>query len=41
MNIYAIIILITVIASYILSLVTEILNLKSLKKELPEEFDDV
>ncbi|MFQ5752739.1 MAG: M48 family peptidase, partial [bacterium] len=41
MNIYAIIILATLIFSYMLSLVTEILNLKALRAELPAEFEGV
>ena len=41
MNIYAIIILATLTVSFILDLVTEILNLKSLRKELPAEFEGV
>jgi len=41
MNIYAIFILITLIAGYLLDLVSDYLNLKALKKELPEEFCDV
>lgn len=41
MNVYAVIILATLLVSYILSLVTEILNLKALRDTLPEEFKDV
>jgi STE24 endopeptidase len=41
MNIYAVIILTTLIGSYLLDLFTEILNLKALRKELPEEFEGV
>ncbi len=41
MNIYAIIILVTLVFSYVLDLVTNLLNLKHLKPELPEEFDGV
>jgi len=40
MNIYAIIILATLVISYLLDLVTEYLNLKSLRDELPPEFKD-
>ena len=41
MNVYGIIILITLIGSYILNIFTNILNLKFLTSELPEEFKDV
>lgn len=41
MNIYAIIILATICISYILDLITEYLNLKSLRETLPEEFENV
>ncbi len=41
MNIYAVIILATLILSFVIDLVTEILNLKALKPELPEEFKGV
>lgn len=41
MNIYAVIILFTLIANYILNLATDILNLNALRSELPEEFKGV
>ena len=41
MNTYAIIILATLLLSYILDLITELLNLKALRDELPAEFNDV
>ncbi|MFQ5639850.1 MAG: M48 family metallopeptidase, partial [bacterium] len=41
MNIYAVIILSTLVFSFIVSLITEILNLRALRDELPEEFDGV
>ena len=41
MNIYAIIILTTLIFSYLLDLFTEILNLKALREQLPQEFEGV
>lgn len=41
MNIYGAIILATLLASYLLDLITEIINLKALREELPEEFADV
>ena len=41
MNIYGIVILITIIGSYVLNIITNILNLKSLKSELPLEFKDM
>jgi STE24 endopeptidase len=41
MNIYAVIILFTILFSYFLDLVADILNLKALRPDLPEEFQDV
>ncbi|RMF65631.1 MAG: M48 family peptidase [Calditrichaeota bacterium] len=41
MNVYAIIILATLVFSFLLNLVTEILNLRALKGTLPEEFRGV
>lgn len=41
MNIYAIIILATLLFSYALNVITEILNLRALRDELPPEFKDV
>ena len=41
MNIFLIIILATVIFSFLLEMITDYLNLKSLKPELPAEFSDV
>jgi STE24 endopeptidase len=41
MNIYAIIILITIIFSFILDLISNLLNLKALDPKLPEDFQDV
>ncbi len=41
MNIYTIIIITTLVFSYLISLITEILNLKALRNELPEEFEGV
>lgn len=41
MNIYGVIILATLLVGYLLDLVTELLNLKALREELPEEFADV
>ena len=41
MNAYAVIILITIVFTYLLSLLTEILNLEALREELPGEFDSV
>lgn len=41
MNTYAIIILATLLLSYILDLITELLNLKALRDDLPAEFNDV
>ena len=38
MNIYLIVILVILIGNYILGLIVELLNLKALKNELPEEF---
>lgn len=38
MNIYGIVILGTLVFSFVLSLITEILNLKALRDELPQEF---
>jgi STE24 endopeptidase len=38
MNIYAIIILVTIFTSFVLNLITNLLNLKHLSSELPEEF---
>ena len=38
MNIYAIIILATIIVGYVLDLITEVLNLRALREDLPEEF---
>jgi STE24 endopeptidase len=40
MNVYGIIILITLVSSYILHIITNLLNLKSLHNKLPEEFQD-
>ena len=40
MNIYAIIILATILFGYVLDLVVNYLNLNSLSKELPKEFED-
>ncbi len=39
MNIYAIIILVTIILDYVIDLITDLLNLKSLSGELPQEFE--
>ncbi len=39
MNIYAIIILATIILDYVIDLITDLLNLKSLSGELPQEFE--
>jgi STE24 endopeptidase len=39
MNIYALIILVTLILSFLLSLITNILNLKHLSPVLPKEFE--
>ncbi len=41
MNIYAIIILTTLLVGYTLNIITDVLNLKALRKELPDEFTDV
>jgi len=41
MNIYAIIILVTIIFSFILDLISNLLNLKALDPKLPNEFSDV
>lgn len=41
MNIFGIIILVTLIVSYLLDLIADYLNTKSLTKKLPEEFKDV
>ncbi len=41
MNIYAVIILLALLANYLLNLISDLLNLKSLKKSLPDEFSDV
>jgi len=41
MNIYAIIILATLIVEYVLNLIADLLNLKALSDELPEEFKGV
>ncbi len=41
MNIYALIILITLLFSYFLDLVTNLLNLRSLRGELPQEFEGI
>lgn len=41
MNIYAVIILATLIVSYLIDLFTEVLNLKALRKDLPREFEGV
>jgi STE24 endopeptidase len=41
MNIYAIIILITIIGSYLLGLITNWLNIKHLSLELPREFEGI
>jgi len=41
MNIFAIIILVTLLSGFVLDIVSEYLNLKSLKKQLPDEFKDV
>jgi STE24 endopeptidase len=41
MNIYAIIILVTILVGYILSLITEYLNIKALSPQLPEEFKNL
>lgn len=41
MNIYAIVILVTIIFSFILDLISNLLNLKALDPKLPDEFQDV
>ena len=41
MNIYAVVILTTLLIGFILNLITDILNLKALRNELPNEFKDV
>lgn len=41
MNIYAVIILLTIIIGFLLDIVADVLNLKNLKPELPEEFKGV
>lgn len=41
MNIYAIIILTTLVIGYLLDLIADIMNMKNLSPELPEEFKDV
>ncbi len=41
MNIYAVIILTTLVASFVIDLITEILNLKALRNDLPKEIDGV
>jgi STE24 endopeptidase len=41
MNVYAVIILATLLIGYTLNIITDILNLKALRKELPDEFKDV
>lgn len=41
MNIYAIIILATIAVDFILDLISNYLNLKSLSKELPDEFEEI
>jgi STE24 endopeptidase len=41
MNIYAIIILATIIFGFILDLIADVLNLKALRKDLPKEFEGV
>ncbi len=40
MNIYALIILVTLLADYILNLVADRLNIRALRNDLPEEFKD-
>ena len=40
MNIYGLVILITLLASYLLNIITNILNMKSLQRDLPPEFED-
>ncbi len=41
MNIYAVIILATLLVDYLLDLITDVLNLKALRDQLPSEFKDV
>ncbi len=41
MNVYALIILLTLIAGYILDLYINLLNLKCLQTGLPQEFKDI
>ena len=41
MNWVAVVILLTLIASFFLDLIADILNIRGLRKELPEEFEDV
>ena len=41
MNIYGIIILATLLGSYLLEIISEVLNLRALKSNLPAEFADV
>lgn len=41
MNIYGIIILVTLLTGYLLDLITSILNLRALNPQLPDEFKDV
>ncbi len=41
MNIYAVIILATIAATFLMNLITELLNLRALRPDLPEEFDGV
>lgn len=41
LNIYAVIILITMIAGFLLDLVADLLNLKSLEQDLPDELKDI
>ncbi len=41
MNIYGMIVLATLLVSFVVDLMTEILNLRALKAELPKEFEDV
>ncbi len=41
MNIYGIIILITLLFSYILNLITNLMNLRNLKPDLPGEFEGI
>ena len=41
MNIYAFIIIFALAGSYLLEIISDILNIKSLKPEVPEDFKDV